>query len=88
MLTEYGRLIRESRLEIGETLMSMATSMKANVSSLSGMETGRIKIEDDIITKTHKFFLLRGLRLDDGLMRRLAKGSNDRLKNGNPLFKR
>ncbi|SFI31677.1 hypothetical protein [Nitrosomonas sp. Nm34] len=87
MLTEYGRLIRESRLEIGETLMSMATHMKENLSYLSGIETGRIAADDLVITKTHKFFLLRGLNLDIDLMLRLAKKKNDTFKDS-LLFKR
>ena len=87
MLTEYGRLIRLSRLEVGETLLSMAMCLDESVNYLSGTETGRMKISESLVNKTHEYFLLKGLQLDKNLMLELAKKKNDTFKD-NILFKR
>lgn len=87
MLTEYGKLIRESRLKVGETLLSMSQSLKENVAYLSGTETGRIKVNDELLNKTHVFFLSKGLMLDLNMMRELSAKQNN-MFNKHFLFKR
>ncbi|MDV6345235.1 hypothetical protein [Nitrosomonas sp. Is37] len=87
MITEYGRLTRESRLEIGETLLSMARYLDENVAYLSGTETGRIAINESLARRTYEFFRSKGLLLDKNLMQELANKNNSKFK-PNALFKR
>lgn len=55
-LTEFGKEIRKGRIEIDQTLRSMAGSLGTSPSFLSGMETGTKNISADWVAKIAAFF--------------------------------
>lgn len=73
-LTEFGKAVRKARIDIGETLLSMASAIGTTASFLSGMETGRKKIADDWVAKIDDFLTARGKPIND--LQELANVAN------------
>ena len=80
-ITKFGEAIRNARQEVGHTLRSMAKEMGVPASTLSAAETGRIKIQEDLIHKIYNFYTQIGYESPVDLYR-LVEESRD-----NPLFK-
>lgn len=60
-LTDFGKAIRKARLDIGETLSTMATSLEVTPAFLSALETGRKKIPAEWVVKITNFFSTKGV---------------------------
>lgn len=73
-LTEFGKAVRKARIDIGETLISMATAIGTTASFLSGMETGRKKIADSWVTKIDNFLAEHGKPINN--LQELANVAN------------
>ncbi len=58
-LTNFGIEVRKYRVELGETLYDMATTLGVSSSYLSGVETGRKKASEDLVEG-----LIKHLNLD------------------------
>ena len=64
-LTEFGKAVRKARIEINETLLSMANALGTTAAYLSGMETERKKISDSWVTKIQTFFKKNGVDISN-----------------------
>ena len=74
-LTEFGKAVRKARIEINETLLSMANALGTTDAYLSGMETGRKKISDSWVTKIQTFFKKKGVEISN--LQELANVANE-----------
>jgi transcriptional regulator with XRE-family HTH domain len=74
-LTAFGKAVRKARVDIGQTLLSMAAELGTTASFLSAMETGRKKIGAQWIGKIGKFFEEKGHPIAD--LEQLAAVSNE-----------
>lgn len=74
-LTEFGKAVRKARIDAGETLLSMASSIGTSPAFLSGMETGRKKVPIEWVEKIANFFKERNVQTDD--LQELAHISNE-----------
>lgn len=54
-LTEFGKAIRKARIDSSQTLGSMACAVGVSPGFLSGIETGRKKIPNDLLNKVKLF---------------------------------
>lgn len=63
-LTDFGKAIRKARIDLGETLSSMATTFNVSPAFLSAMETGRKNIPEEWVIKITSYFAERGLKID------------------------
>lgn len=60
-LTELGKAIRKARIDTGETLGSMADELNVTAAFLSGVETGRKKVPNDLVANIRNFFSDKGV---------------------------
>jgi dihydroxyacetone kinase len=74
-LTEFGKAVRKARIDTDQTLLSMASELKATASFLSAMETGRKKISKAWVHKIQQFFEQRGCSIPD--LGKLASVANE-----------
>ncbi|AEA59788.1 helix-turn-helix transcriptional regulator [Burkholderia gladioli] len=74
-LTAFGKAVRKARVDVGQTLLSMAAELDTTASFLSGMETGRKKINTQWIAKIGAYFERRGHQIPD--LEKLATVSNE-----------
>lgn len=74
-LTSFGKIVREARREMGETLMTMATALETSPAFLSAMETGRNKVPADFVRKIDSFFKKKGKKIPN--LKQLAMASNE-----------
>jgi len=74
-LTAFGKAVRKARVDIGQTLLSMAAELDTTASFLSAMETGRKKIGAQWVEKIGKFFEQKGHPIAD--LDQLAAVSNE-----------
>jgi transcriptional regulator with XRE-family HTH domain len=58
MLTEFGKFLRNLRIEYEELLKDMADKLGVTPSYLSAVETGKRNIPDDWLEKIKKFYNL------------------------------
>lgn len=58
-LTEFGKAVRKARIDVGESIASMADSLKVSAAFLSGVETGRKKIPASLVQSVDDFFRAR-----------------------------
>lgn len=73
-LTEFGKAVRKARVDIDETLSSMAKAMGVSPAFLSAMETGRKRIPADFVQKIEDFFASKDFKIEH--LRDLATVSN------------
>jgi transcriptional regulator with XRE-family HTH domain len=73
-LTEFGKAIRKARLDLGETLMTMAQQLNVSPAYLSGLETGRKNISNEWVKKLNTFFTSKNFEVP--LLAELAELSN------------
>lgn len=66
-ITEFGRIVRKSRLYIGVSLKEMADTLGVSSAFLSGLETGRKKIPSIWTENISKYFKDHGLDIGDQL---------------------
>lgn len=59
-LTEFGKAVRMARIQIGETLLTMANAMSVSSSFLSGLETGNKKISKEWVDKISAYLTEKG----------------------------
>lgn len=64
-LTEFGKAVRKARIDLNETLVTMASAIGTSVSFLSGMETGRKKITSEWVEKINTYFAAHGCKVDN-----------------------
>lgn len=62
-LTDFGKTVRKARLDVNETLSTMAESLGVSPAFLSAMETGRKNIPEDWVKKITGFFSARGMEV-------------------------
>lgn len=73
-LTDFGKAIRKARIDIGQTLRSMASELKTSPSFLSGLETGTKNISYVWIENIENFFGKYDYSIDK--LKELAEVSN------------
>ncbi|WP_303909472.1 helix-turn-helix domain-containing protein [Thiohalomonas denitrificans] len=61
MLTPYGRLVRQLRIEGDILTVEMAKALKVSASYLSALETGRKNLTDSFVERVAEFFEKKGL---------------------------
>lgn len=59
-MNNFGKIIRKSRIETGETLSTMAKALGKTVSFLSAIETGAKKIPMEIVPQIRDYLLSKG----------------------------
>ena len=59
-LTDFGKAVRKARLDVGETLSTMAAAVGVSPAFLSAMETGRKNVSPEWVKKTEAFFKAKG----------------------------
>lgn len=64
MLTEFGKLVRKARIEIGTSMMKMAEDLGVSAAFLSSIETGRRSVPDQWIERIEHYFADRGHRIE------------------------
>jgi predicted transcriptional regulator len=64
-LTEFGKAMRKARIDANETLGSMADAIGVSPGFLSGIETGRKKIPQDLVGRIGDFLTTHGIALRD-----------------------
>lgn len=64
-LTEFGKAVRKARIELNETLVTMASAIGTSVSFLSGMETGRKKVTNEWVEKINAFLASRNQKIEN-----------------------
>ena len=74
-ITEFGKAVRKARIDCGETLTSMAESLRTTPSFLSAMETGRKKIPPAWVEKISDYFESRQNPIEN--IRQLAEVANE-----------
>lgn len=74
-LTEFGKAVRKARIDVNETLVTMAKALDTSPAFLSAMETGSKKIASKWVKMIASFFYERGVELKD--LDRLAESSNE-----------
>lgn len=74
-LSAFGKAIRTARLDIDTNISVMAQEVGVSPAFLSGVETGRKKIPNDLVEKIYTFFSSRGVKLET--LRELADVSNE-----------
>lgn len=62
-LTEFGKAIRKARIDSNETLGSMADAVGVSPGFLSGIETGRKKIPNDLLSRIKLFLIAHGIAM-------------------------
>jgi len=55
-LTEFGKEIRKARIDVNQTLTSMANYLDISPSFLCALEMGRKKIPNDFVKKVEQYF--------------------------------
>ncbi len=68
-ITEFGRIVRKSRLNVGVSLKEMADALDVSSAFLSGLETGRKKIPSVWTQNIADYFSSRGLNITDELVK-------------------
>lgn len=74
-LTAFGKAVRKARVDVGQTLLSMADQLDTTASFLSAMETGRKKVSSQWVAKIGTFFEENGHPVAD--LDKLAAVSNE-----------
>lgn len=74
-LTSFGKIVREARREMGDTLMTMAKALDTSPAFLSAIETGRNKVPADFVGKVDHFFKQKGKTIPN--LKQLAMASNE-----------
>lgn len=74
-LTEFGKEVRKARIDVNETLVTMAKALKTTPAFLSAMETGAKKIADKWVDAIEAFFDEKGVKLSN--LKELASSAND-----------
>lgn len=64
-LTEFGKAVRKARIDLNETLVTMASAIGTSVSFLSGMETGRKKVTNEWVGKIDDFLAKRNHKIEN-----------------------
>ncbi|MGL5224525.1 MAG: helix-turn-helix domain-containing protein [Aeromonas sp.] len=59
-LTEFGKAVRIARIQIGETLLTMAKALDVSSSFLSGLETGSKKVSKEWVHKIGGYLADKG----------------------------
>lgn len=83
-ITEFGKAIRKARIDIEETMVSMASNLGVSVAFLSSLENGRKKISDEWVEKIDKYFMAHGEKIKD--IKNLAEISNKSVPIGDLPF--
>lgn len=73
-LTEFGKVVRKARIDVNESLGSMATALGVSSAFLSGIETGRKNIPETFVTKVQGYFKDLGVLIPN--LQQLADVSN------------
>lgn len=60
MLTEFGKTIRKARIDINETLKSMANNLGFSSAYLGAIEMGRKPISTNLIKKIRTYLISKG----------------------------
>lgn len=74
-LTEFGKAVRKARIDIGQTLASMAAAIGTTPAFLSAMETGSRKVSPKWVGKIDAFLKENGVEIED--IHVLAKADNE-----------
>ncbi|MFQ2400404.1 helix-turn-helix domain-containing protein [Aeromonas dhakensis] len=74
-LTEFGKAVRMARIQIGETLLTMANALNVSSSFLSGLETGSKKVSKEWVNKISTYLEDKGYPVPD--LDELAAVSNE-----------
>lgn|SRR5690554_6488942 len=74
-LTEFGKAVRKARLEINETLATMAKELGTTPAFLSAMETGNKNISHKWINAIDSFLRSKGIVIDN--LEELANAANE-----------
>ena len=61
MLTKFGKEVRKLRIDIEMTLREMAAELRVTPAYLSGVETGRKHIGDQLVRSVIEIFARRGV---------------------------
>lgn len=75
-MTPYGLYVRKLRVASGLTLHDMSAYTGLKASDLSGAETGRKLVTDQLIIATMKFFMAHNVHFDDVEAKEKADLSN------------
>lgn len=76
-LTEFGKAIRKARIESGDTLKTMATSLGISPAFLSAVETGKKKIPNHLVVRIEALLKKQGVEVAD--LMKLADLSNNQV---------
>lgn len=74
-LTAFGKAVRKARVDIGQTLLSMASELGTTASFLSALETGRKKVSQQWVAKIQAYFAAYAYSIED--LAELAAVSNE-----------
>jgi hypothetical protein len=64
-LSAFGRMSRENRIYLGVTLHDMAKALEIGSADLSGYESGRLLIPDEVETNAINYFIFKFSKLYD-----------------------
>lgn len=64
-LTEFGKAVRKARIDVNETLVTMAKALDTSPAFLSAMETGSKKVAQKWVKLIASFFSERGVELNN-----------------------
>lgn len=59
-LTEFGKAVRKGRIDVGESIVSMAEALQVSPAFLSGVETGRKKVPESLVPQVEAYFIRHG----------------------------
>lgn len=76
-LTEFGKAVRKARIENGDTLKTMATSLGISPAFLSAVETGKKKIPNHLVVRIEALLKKQGVKAGD--LAKLADLSNNQV---------
>ena len=74
-LTPFGLVVRALRIVSDSSLLEMSYQMSLTAAHLSGVETGRKPLTENIIRAAHGFFVYKGLDVSIDLLRTAARAS-------------
>lgn len=74
-LTEFGKVVRKARIDIGYTLLTMSKELETTPAYLSGLETGLKKIPKNWVKKISDFFKSKNHEINN--LQELADVSNE-----------
>ena len=74
-LTEFGKVVRKARIDVGHTLLTMANELNTTPAFLSAMETGNRKVPKKWVEAISNFFKSNGYELDN--LQTLANVANE-----------